>query len=114
MGVWEQNPARARIKIDGGGSATAFGAVAGARWVLQGAAFGWRNAASSITVCLMEHDSTNSTTFLCFATSATNGFQSFFLGEHGIQASSSYSSRMALNVGAITGTFTALFTGYYT
>jgi hypothetical protein len=111
MEVWQQQPARARLKNDGAASATAFAAVAGSRWVLVGGAIGWSNA-GSCTISLYEIDTTNSAPFFVFQTSATNGFYSFFLGDVGIQASSSYSSRMAFNTG-VAGTFSAMFTGYY-
>ena len=114
MGVWEQNPARARLKIDGGGSSTAFSAVVGARWVLQAGVFAWANLLNSCTITLYEFNATNSSAFFTFMASATSGFRSYNLGEHGIQASSSYSSRMVFNTGAVTGTVCGLFSGYYT
>jgi len=113
MGVWQQLPARARVKIDGAASATAFSAVSGACWVLQAFALGWSNAVNSCTISLYEIDTTNSAPFFVMQTSTTNGALSIFLGEHGIQASSSYSSRMVFNTGA-TGTWSGLFSGYYT
>jgi hypothetical protein len=112
MNPWQQNPATVRLKIDGAASATAFAAVTGARWVLQAGAIGWSNAVNSCTISLYEIDSTNSAPFFVFQTSATNGLYSFYLGDIGIQASSSYTSRMVLNTGAL-GTWSAMFTGYY-
>jgi hypothetical protein len=114
MGVWEQNPARARLKIDGGGSSTAFASTSGARWVLQAGVFAWANLLNSCTITLYEFNATNSSAFFTFMTSATSGFYSYYLGDHGIQASSSYSSRMVFNTGAITGTVCGMFSGYYT
>lgn len=113
MGVWEQNPARARVKMTAAGSTTAFGSLTGAAWVLQGGAIGWVNAVNSCTISLYEINATNSTPFFVFSTSATSGFFSFYLGDHGIQASSSYASRMVFNVGQA-GTYSAMLSGYYT
>jgi hypothetical protein len=115
MGVWEQNPVRARLKLDGGGSSTAFASVSSARWCLQGGAIGWANILNAATISLYEIDAaTSSAPFFVFKATGTNGFCSFYLGDHGIQASSSYESRMVLNVGAVAGTYSAMFTGYYT
>ena len=111
MDPLKQMPARARLKVDGAGSVTAFAAVTGARWVLQAGVIGWSNAASC-TISLYETDSTNTAPFFVFQTSATNGLYAFNLGDIGIPASSSYTSRMVFNTGAA-GTFSAMFTGYY-
>lgn len=113
MGIWSQSPARARLKVDGAASATAFAALSQARWVLQAGVIGWANVLTSATVSLYEIDSTNSAAFFVFMTSATSGMYDFNLGDHGIQASSSYSSRMVFNTG-VAGTYSAMFTGYYT
>ena len=112
MNIGNQNRLQARINQDGAGSATAFAAITGGRWVLVGGMIGWSNAPST-TIGLYEIDSTNSGCFLQFQTSATNGAYSFFFGPIGIQASSSYSSRMVFNSGQA-GTWTALFSGYST
>lgn len=112
MDPWQQNPATARVKIDGAASATAFAAVSGARWVLQAGAIGWSNAVNSCTISLYEIDSTNSAPFFVMQTSATNGFFSFYMGPIGVPASSTYTSRMVFNTGQ-TGTWSAMFTGYY-
>jgi hypothetical protein len=114
MGVWEQSPARGHPNLDGGGSATAFSAVSGSRWVLQGGAIGWQNMAAIATISLIELDTTNSGVIFTFVASLSNGIANFFLGEHGMQASSSYSSRLVMNAGAVAGTITGMFTGYYT
>lgn len=114
MGVWEQNPARVRIKLDGGGSASAFPSVSYARWCLQAGVIGWANILNAATISLYEIDAaTSSAPFFVFKATGTNGFCSFFLGEHGIQASATGESRMVFNVGAVAGTYSAMFTGYY-
>jgi len=112
MSVWGQAPARGRVKIDGAASATAFAAQSSSRWVLQAFTIGWSQALTSCTISLYEIDSTNSAPFFVFQTSATSGMRSFYLGDHGIQASSSYSSRMVMNTG-VAGTWCGLFSGYY-
>jgi hypothetical protein len=113
MDVFQYTPARGRVKIDGGGSATAFGLIAGARWVLTAAAIFWANLTSSVTVSLYDIDSTNSSQFVQFMASSTNGFCQMALEDTGIQASAT-GTRLVFNTGAVAGTFTALFTGYYT
>lgn len=112
MGVWEQTPARARVKLTGAGSTTAFVSVTGAAWVLTHGVIGWTQALNSCTISLYEINATNSSPFFVFQTSTTCGLFSFCLGDHGIQASSSYSSRMVFNVG-VAGTYSAMFSGYY-
>jgi hypothetical protein len=113
MGVWEQNPARARVKLTAAGSVTAFASLTQAAWVLQAGVIGWANAVNSCTISLYEINATNSSPFFVFMTSATSGFYNFSLGEHGVQASSSYASRMIFNVGQA-GTYSGMFSGYYT
>lgn len=114
MGVWEQNPARGRCNIDGAASSTAFPSVSFARWVCQGGAIGWANAATACVLSLYEiDDATSSAAFFVFRTTATSGFYSFFLGDNGVQASSTYASRMVFNASGTTGTFTGMFSGYY-
>lgn len=112
MSVWDQSPARGRVKIDGAASATAFAAQTGSRWVLQAFTLGWSTAVNSCTISLYEIDSTNSAAFFVMMTSATSGMRTFFMGDTGIEASSSYTSRMVFNTGA-TGTWSGLFSGYY-
>ena len=115
MGVWEQSPARGKVNLDGGGSATAFASMAQARWVLQAGAVGWQNILNSCAISLMEIDNaTSSGIMFTFMASTTSGFCSFNLGEHGIQASSLTPSRMVFNVGGVAGTYTGMFSGYYT
>jgi hypothetical protein len=70
--------------------------------------------AAIATISLMELDTTNSSVLWTFVASLSNGATHFFLGEHGLQASSSYSSRLLLNAGAVAGTISGMFCGYYT
>jgi hypothetical protein len=108
-----QNPARGRVFIDGGGSATAFAGVAGSRWVLTNGFIAWQNVVASVTFLLYEIDSTNSNPFIQLTMSTTGGFCSMELGDVGNQASTT-GTRLMMNTGAVVGTFTAVFSGYYT
>lgn len=105
--------ANGKPKIDGGGSATAFAAVAGARWNLCNGTYFWANMDTSATVSVYEIDSSNSTVIVTFMTSATTGIYSTEFGDHGFQASQT-NTRLMFNTGAVAGTIGGIFTGFYT
>lgn len=112
MDVAAYSPLSARLKIDGGGSSTAFASATGSRWVLKGGLISWANLDSSTTYSLYEFNATNSALFFTGMATTTHGIVDFCFSDYGVPASSSYASRMVFNVGSIAGTFCALFTGY--
>ena len=109
-------PARNKVTIDGGASVTAFAAIANSRWVLTNFTLGWANMLSSATVALWETSQTgsmaNGSIFFQFSTSLTSGGWSLSFGDIGVEASAIF-SRLGIMTGAIAGTFTAVFGGYY-
>jgi hypothetical protein len=113
MNILNFPPARGKANIDGGGSATAFSAVTGARWVLTHGFISWANVTSSVTVSLYEIDAANSGVLSLFMVSTTSGFININLGEIGVQASTT-GTRLMFNTGAIAATIAGLFAGYYT
>lgn len=114
MDTGNHSPLRARLKIDGGGSSTAFASATGSRWVWTAGNITWANLDTSCTFSLYEFNATNSAQFWQFLATATNGIVNIEFGDIGIQASSSYSSRMVFNTGAVAGTVCGLFVGYQT
>lgn len=114
MDVGAYSPLNARVKIDGGGSSTVFGSATGSRWNLKSALVGWSNLDTSVTISLYEFNATNSTQFFQFMATATHGIVDFAFPDFGVQASSSYASRLVFNVGAVAGTVCGLFVGYQT
>jgi hypothetical protein len=108
-----QNPARGRAILDGGGSVTAFAASTGNRWVLTHAALAYCGVAGSVTVALYDIDGTNSNVIWQGNISATVGSFAINLGLVGNQASAT-ATRLMLYMGAVAGTLTGLFAGYYT
>ena len=114
MDTGNHSPLRARIKIDGGGSSTAFASATGSRWNLTQGVVTWANLDTSTTISLYEFNATNSVQFLTFIASASHGIVNMDFGEYGVQASSSVASRLVFNVGTVGGTVCAFFAGYQT
>lgn len=114
MDVGAYSPLCARTKTDGGGSSTAFASATGSRWNLKSAVISWANLESSTTMSFYEFNATNSTLFFTFMATCTHGLVTFAFPDFGIQASSSYASRMVFNVGTVLGTVCGLFVGYQT
>jgi hypothetical protein len=108
-----QNPARGKVYIDGGGSATAFVAQTGGRWVLTHAAMAYSQMVASATIALYEINSTDSNVIWQGNISATVGFANINLGDVGCQASAT-GTRLMMYTAAVAGTFTGIFAGYYT
>jgi hypothetical protein len=108
-----QSPARGRVYLDGGGSATAFAATTGNRWVLTHAALAYSQMVPSATVALYEIDGTNSNVIWQGNVSATVGSFAINLGLVGNQASAT-ATRLMVYAAAVAGTITGLFAGYYT
>jgi len=108
-----QSPARGRVFIDGGGSATAFAGVAGSRWVLTQGFVAWQNVIASVTFALYEINDSQSNAFIQLVMSTTGGFCNFDMGDVGNQASTT-GTRLIVNTGSVVGTFTGIFAGYYT
>jgi len=114
MDVGAYSPLSARLKLDGGGSSTAFASATGSRWNLKAGLIGWANLDTSTTLSFYEFNATNSALFFTFMATCTNGIFNFAFPDFGIQASSSYASRMVFNVGTVGGTVCGLFVGYQT
>jgi hypothetical protein len=114
MDVGAYSPLSARLKIDGGGSSTAFASATGSRWNLKGGVITWVNLGGDVEVSLYEFNATNSAVFFKFNATTSSGMYTFNYADFGIPASSSYSSRMVFNTAAVAGTVCGLFTGYQT
>lgn len=114
MDVGAYSPLSARVKTDGGASATVFASATGSRWNLKGAVIAWANLAGDVAVSLYEFNATNSTVFFSFNATTSSGMYAFNFADFGIPASSSYASRLVFNAATVAGTFSGLFTGYQT
>lgn len=114
MDVGAYSPLTARLKFDGGGSSTAFASATGSRWNLKSGLITWANLDTSTTLSFYEFNATNSALFLTMMATATHGFVTFAFPDFGVQASSSYASRMVFNVGSVAGTVCGLFVGFQT
>ena len=114
MDVGAYSPLSTRTKFDGGGSSTAFASATGSRWNLKSALITWANLDTSTTMSFYEFNATNSVVFLTFMATCTHGIVTFSFPDFGIQASSSYASRMVFNVGSVAGTVCGLFVGFQT
>lgn len=114
MDISAYSPLSARLKTDGGGSSTAFASATGSRWNLKAGFISWANLDTSTTLSLYEFNATNSALFLTMMATCTHGSVMINFSDFGIQASSSYASRMVFNVGSVGGTVCGLFVGYQT
>lgn len=78
---------------------------------------GWSNMTTSATVALWESTATGSmadgSVFFQFSVSNTSGTFFLSMGDRGTQASDT-NSQMGITTGAIAGTMTAVFAGYFT
>lgn len=116
MGVFRQAPLKYRGQLDGSNSATAFASASMSRWVLTNGAVVFENASGVSQFDFIETWDSVSTSFFRFDASVSSGMFSFNLGIHGIQASEANSGfKIAVDVGATgTGSYSCVFTGYYT
>lgn len=112
-----QQPLRYIGTLDTSASAIVFASATASRWTLTNFSIGWENVSLSgamATIMLYEGTSvTVSTIFFQFDVSTSNGLYDLNMGEVGIQASDAETS-MRLQTGTDeSGSFTAMFTGYY-
>lgn len=101
-----------RVEITSPGSATVFAAIDNARWNLVGGYVAWRTLTTGAGCFLLEQDATATGNTWFVQASATSGNTHFFVGDIGVQSSSS-NSRLAFSVDS-SGTVIGMFTGYYT
>lgn len=116
MAVFRQAPLRYSGKIDGSNSATLFASASMSRWVLTNGAVVFENASGVSQFDLIETWDSVSTSFFRWDASVSSGMFAFAIGTHGIQASEANSGfKIAIDVGATgTGSYSCVFTGYYT
>jgi hypothetical protein len=98
--------------LDTSNSAVCFASASGTRWNLTGGWIGWTNVSTLATLQFTE--GATATAFFQFGISTSQGQISFYFGEHGIQASDTGTSMQLLTGSALSGSYSAIFSGYYT